>query len=135
MFSRQYFLSTLLSTAIAAPLADPYADASSSGGWGIPCSTSFHYQSLTVTNQFQTYTNSFVGGVSVSSGNSVSYSEGYSIGFTVTEGASIGVTFEEVFSLGIDASVSETTTTTTTEGATVPCPSGGGWTCAVSIVF
>ena len=116
-------LSAVSGLSMAIPVAEPQIISTG-------CQPSYHTY---VTDQYQLYTKPFVGGISVPSGGSISYGEGYSVWWTVTVGASLGMTFVEVTSVGISASVSETTTTTTSQTATEACPGGGQWQCAALI--
>ena len=54
----------------------------------------------------------------------------YSVGVTVTVGG--GLSLSEIAGLDLSASVSKTTTKSTSQGASVPCPSGP-WKCALAI--
>lgn len=54
------------------------------------------------------------------------------MGITITEGGSLSLDIGEIIGLGLDFSVSETTTTTVGEGGNIPCPMGG-WQCALSV--
>ena len=71
--------------------------------------------------------------MSTNSGNSVIYSEGFSVSFQWEVGGDIGVTIEDILDIGVSGGISELTTSSTSEAGTVDCPSGGSWQCAALI--
>ena len=56
----------------------------------------------------------------------------YSVGVSVEVGADLGLDFGEIVSLGLSASVSQTTEGGSAQGAQVECPEGE-WTCSIAI--
>ncbi|KAF4624007.1 hypothetical protein G7Y89_g14169 [Cudoniella acicularis] len=77
-------------------------------------------------------------GASGGAGVTLSHSESYQVGYSISIGANLGLDIDEIFHLGISASISKDTSRGSTDGAGVACPAvkkGGGdqWTCSLSI--
>ncbi|KAL6722221.1 hypothetical protein ACLMJK_001328 [Lecanora helva] len=70
------------------------------------------------------------GDYTVAGGSGLTTGSSFSTSVTVTVGADISVS--DIAGLGLSASVAKTTTKTTSQGASVPCPQGP-WKCALAI--
>lgn len=84
----------------------------------------------TVDSQKHIQAPQIIGDYTVSGGDSLTKSSTFSQGTTVTVGTDLSLA--KIVGVGLSASVSYTTTKSTTEGASAPCPKGP-WKCGLAI--